>query len=386
MSADIDFDELDDNDLEPEEEAEPTQGRSPFRIILLVLIILVLLCVVCFLGYRFLPINLPAIPGLPVGVQPPAPPTVETPVPPTTDEAQLPPAETEEPPPTTEEPLPATEEPGEEQPPATEEPGEEQPPATEEPTATTAPVPGPTSTPTTGPTVIITIEPGCEDNVPPVADANGPYDGMMGKGQAIVTFDGSGSSDPDGTIESYEWDFGDDSAPGSGEMVTHGYTSTGTYEVKLSVTDNCGASAEATAEVTITGPTPPANGTATPTPANPPPGGDATLGFCHLVQRGQTLSGIAAFYGVPWRDLAEVNGVSMEYFVVAGQGLFIPLHEPQPGPNVYEVLSGDTLDSVAYECGLSRRILADVNGLDITAELMPGQQLLIPLWREIYPW
>ena len=44
-------------------------------------------------------------------------------------------------------------------------------------------------------------------NDPPVADPNGPYTGTVG---SVVSFDGSGSFDVDGTIVSYEWDFGDD--------------------------------------------------------------------------------------------------------------------------------------------------------------------------------
>ncbi|MEW5957903.1 MAG: PKD domain-containing protein [Chloroflexota bacterium] len=403
MTTNIDFDEPIDNEAELEEE-EPTRKGNPLRIILLVLVVLVLLCLGCFLASRFLPISLPLPDLLGGGAQPtPAPPAMETPIPPPTEE-QLPPGVAEA---TGEVQLPATEEPVEGQPPATEEPGEVQPPATEEPvegqppsqqpegspTATTTPVPGPTSTP--GPTVIITIEPDCEQNVPPVADADGPYTAMMGKGQAFVTFDGSGSSDSDGTIVSYVWDFGDNSAAGSGETVTHGYATTGSFEARLTVTDNCGATSEDTAAVTVTGPTPPATGTITPTvtmtatptgtPATPPPSEAATFGFCHLVQYRQTLSGIAAYYGVPWSDLAEVNGVSMEYFVIAGQGLFIPLHEPQPGPNVYEVLPGDTWGSIAGECGLSRQILADANGLDVNVDLMPGDQLVIPRWRDVYP-
>jgi PKD repeat protein len=81
---------------------------------------------------------------------------------------------------------------------------------------------------------------------------------MMGKGQAVVIFDGSGSTDPDGTIVSYEWEFGDGSSLGSGESVTHGYTSTGSFVVTLTVTDNCDDTAQDTADVTIVGPTPPA--------------------------------------------------------------------------------------------------------------------------------
>jgi hypothetical protein len=47
--------------------------------------------------------------------------------------------------------------------------------------------------------------------------------------------------------------------------------------------------------------------------------------------------------------LAEVNGVSPAYFVIAGQGIFIPTGEVQNGPNIYEVQPGDTLDSIAFQ-------------------------------------
>ena len=55
-----------------------------------------------------------------------------------------------------------------------------------------------------------------------------------------VTFNASSSYDPDGTIVSYEWDFKDGST-GNGETVNHTFNSTGNYNVKLTVTDDKGA-------------------------------------------------------------------------------------------------------------------------------------------------
>jgi YVTN family beta-propeller protein len=52
-------------------------------------------------------------------------------------------------------------------------------------------------------------------------------------------FDGSASTDPDGTIVSYDWTFGDGTAA-SGAAVTHTYTKTGSYEAQLKVLDNEG--------------------------------------------------------------------------------------------------------------------------------------------------
>jgi Tol biopolymer transport system component/PKD repeat protein len=53
-------------------------------------------------------------------------------------------------------------------------------------------------------------------------------------------FTGTSSSDPDGTIVGYDWNYGDGNVA-SGDSVTHSYTSEGSYEVELTVTDDNGA-------------------------------------------------------------------------------------------------------------------------------------------------
>ncbi|UCH75017.1 MAG: PKD domain-containing protein, partial [Rhodospirillales bacterium] len=83
--------------------------------------------------------------------------------------------------------------------------------------------------------------------IPPVADANGPYSGTAG---IPVTFDGSGSSDPDGTIVTYEWDFGD-GGTGTGVSPSYAYAVDGTYTVTLTVTDDGGNTDTASTTATI---------------------------------------------------------------------------------------------------------------------------------------
>lgn len=58
-------------------------------------------------------------------------------------------------------------------------------------------------------------------------------------GQQMV-FDGSASTDPDGTIVSYDWKFGDDNSTASGVVVDHTFAVNGTWSVSLTVTDNAG--------------------------------------------------------------------------------------------------------------------------------------------------
>ena len=83
---------------------------------------------------------------------------------------------------------------------------------------------------------VVVSDPG--DNMPPIADAGGPYYGNVGE---EITFDGSASYDPDGGIESWDWDFGD-GATGSGAVVMHVYDWGGLYTVTLCVTDDESAS------------------------------------------------------------------------------------------------------------------------------------------------
>jgi len=54
-----------------------------------------------------------------------------------------------------------------------------------------------------------------------------------------VDLDGSASYHPNGTIESYDWSFGDNTT-GTGVIVPHTYTEVGIYDVELVVTDNRG--------------------------------------------------------------------------------------------------------------------------------------------------
>ncbi len=65
------------------------------------------------------------------------------------------------------------------------------------------------------------------------------------------SFDASASSDPDGTVANYAWDFGDNNTA-SGISVTHSYAAAGTYTAELIVTDDDGATANDSQEVTVT--------------------------------------------------------------------------------------------------------------------------------------
>src|SRR5882762_317537 len=84
-------------------------------------------------------------------------------------------------------------------------------------------------------------------NQSPIANAGGTYSGILSQN---VPFHGTSSYDPDGTVVSYSWNFGD-GGTASGAAPTHAYTTVGTYTITLTVTDNLGAQGSASTTATI---------------------------------------------------------------------------------------------------------------------------------------
>ena len=83
----------------------------------------------------------------------------------------------------------------------------------------------------------------------PVPVTGGPYTGTLSQ---PVSFNGSGSFDPDGTITSYHWNFGDGTVANS-QNPAHTYAGPGVYTATLTVTDNGNLLASATTSVTVAG-------------------------------------------------------------------------------------------------------------------------------------
>ena len=85
-------------------------------------------------------------------------------------------------------------------------------------------------------------------NSPPVASFTATPTG--GAVPLSVAFDGSGSSDLDGSIVAYDWDFGDGTTS-TGMTVSHTYTTVGSYAAVLTVADNDGAFASTSLPVVV---------------------------------------------------------------------------------------------------------------------------------------
>jgi PKD repeat protein len=86
-------------------------------------------------------------------------------------------------------------------------------------------------------------------NVLPLAVINASP--LTGAPPLTTTFSGAGSTDPDGVILTYNWDFGDGSVA-SGVEVSHPYSTAGTYIATLTVTDDMGDTGQAKVTISIT--------------------------------------------------------------------------------------------------------------------------------------
>ncbi|ALY08870.1 endolysin [Arthrobacter phage Galaxy] len=107
-----------------------------------------------------------------------------------------------------------------------------------------------------------------------------------------------------------------------------------------------------------------------PAPAPAAPAGDNRIHW--VVERGDTLGGIAAHYGGPSAaQIAAYNGIPDANRIEVGQRIYIP------GPLVWIVDPGDTLGAIGAHYGISAETVAANNGLNVNAPIFPGQRLRI---------
>jgi len=98
--------------------------------------------------------------------------------------------------------------------------------------------------------ITLLVLPSGAPNQPPGAVASGtPNSGVA---PLTVNLSSAGSSDPDGSISSYSWNFGDGTAASSSASPSHVYQNAGSYTAVLTVTDNRGATGTAQVSITVT--------------------------------------------------------------------------------------------------------------------------------------
>ena len=127
---------------------------------------------------------------------------------------------------------------------------------------------------------------------------------------------------------------------------------------------------------------------AAPAPAAQQPATAAPSGGGHTVQPGETLSGIAARLGVSQSALAAANGLAADGWVIAGTTLKMPgaatasaPAQAQQGPppmGGYTVRPGDTLSGIAAAAGVEKEQIAWMNGIDPNGFVIEGTVLKLP--------
>ncbi len=167
----------------------------------------------------------------------------------------------------------------------------------------------------------------------------------------------STSTDSDGTIASYAWDFGDSTPVDTttGATVGHDYTTGGTYSVKLTVTDNDGATDTVTKSISVS-----------------PAGAPTTLASDDFGRTAVSSWGDAVLGG-PW---AKIAGSNTDYGVDSGSGAMKTATAGQNrGLSLGTLSAADTdatvqlsLDKVADGGGSTSAVCSRYTGTGTTAK------------------
>ncbi|MEZ4673677.1 MAG: LysM peptidoglycan-binding domain-containing protein [Caldilineaceae bacterium] len=106
----------------------------------------------------------------------------------------------------------------------------------------------------------------------------------------------------------------------------------------------------------------------------------AASGMYHIVKPGETLSHIARRYSVTVNALVAANGLANASYIYVGQHIYIPAANGAPAgcASYYYVRHGDTLSGVASWYGIDTYSLAAANYLSNASYIYVGQKLCIP--------
>jgi len=166
-------------------------------------------------------------------------------------------------------------------------------------------------------------------------------------------------------------------------LTTVGLTAVPAVATTVPTAPAAGAPAATAAPIIAVTPTP-----APPTPkpvvivVTPPPEATATPEqyFVYKVAAGDTLGGIAEKFNVDPEVILAMNALTDADLLSVGMELKIPGEAPPEygGPTIYEVRPGDTLTNIAARYGVTAQELQSLNQIPDPDLLRVGQKLRIP--------
>jgi PKD repeat protein len=149
-------------------------------------------------------------------------------------------------------------------------------------------------------------------NQPPSAEFSAAP--SVGDAPLTVSFDGSASSDPDGDLLSFAWQFGD-GGQGSGVVMTHTYASPGTYNASLTVSDGSGGVDSASVAITVEdgGPPPPGNNSPIAEATSSSSAGEAPVALSFDGSGSYDPDGDALSYTWDFGDGNQATGINVSH-------------------------------------------------------------------------
>jgi LysM repeat protein len=112
----------------------------------------------------------------------------------------------------------------------------------------------------------------------------------------------------------------------------------------------------------------------------------AAVPSSYRVVAGDTVSGIAARYGLATASVLALNGLGWKSIIFPGQVLKLTKGSvapktptaPPSGVQRYTIVSGDTISGIAARFGVPTQTVLSANGLGWSSIIYPGQSIVIP--------